>query len=50
MKTVNYYSSEEEVLVCGRGEHIDPLGREYAWYNQERLKGNMSINQQILTR
>ena len=40
-KTVNYYSSEEEVLCCGQGEHIDPLGREYAWYNQERLKGNM---------
>ena len=40
-KTVNYYSSEEEVLCCGQGEHVDPLGREYAWYNQERLKGDM---------
>ena len=36
-----YYSSEEEVLCCGQGEDIDPLQREYAWYNQERLKGNM---------
>ncbi|MBQ6339455.1 MAG: hypothetical protein IJI36_09935, partial [Kiritimatiellae bacterium] len=36
---VNYHSSEEEVLRCGNGESHFPLQREWAWYNQERIKG-----------
>ena len=36
--TVNYYSSEEEVLKNGSGNDPWP-GREYAWYYQETHKG-----------
>ena len=36
--TVNYYSSEEEVLKNGSGNDPYP-GREYAWYYQETHKG-----------
>ena len=39
VNTVNYYSSEEEVLRCGNGEWRQPLQRAYSWYNQERIKG-----------
>lgn len=39
---VNYYSSEEEVLKCDpSGAEYDFLSRSWAWYNQERNKGNM---------
>lgn len=40
-KVVNYYSDEDEVLMCGYGEDRFPISRDYAWYNQERYKGVM---------
>ena len=43
--TVNYYSSEEEVLACGNGETYFPLQRRWAWYNQERYKGTKNLFQ-----
>ena len=42
---VNYHSSEEEVLRCGNGETHFPLQREWAWYNQERIKGVKPVEQ-----
>ena len=46
--TVNYYSSEEEVLECGHGEGYQPFQRRWAWYNQERYKGVKSLLQNAL--
>ncbi len=46
--TVNYYSSEEEVLKCGNGENQFTYQRAYAWYNQERYKGVKSLLQNAL--
>lgn len=43
-KAVNYYSSEEEVLQCdpsGGGKFV--LQRDWAWYNQERIKGDNPV-------
>ena len=43
-KSVNYYSSEEEVLQCdpsGGGKFV--LQRDWAWYNQERIKGDNPV-------
>ena len=40
VNVVNYYSSEDEVLMCDtNGVSHHPLQREWAWYNQERIKG-----------
>ena len=46
--TVNYYSSEEEVLKCGDGEDHNTYQRPYAWYNQERYKGDKSKLQDMV--
>lgn len=46
--TVNYYSSEEEVLRCGDGENRFTYQRAYAWYNQEHYKGVKSLLQNAL--
>ncbi len=35
---VNFYSSQDEVVCNGDGRPKD-IAREYAWYNQETLKG-----------
>ena len=40
--TVNYYSSEEEVLANGDGT-VPRLGREYAWTRQEITKGRKAV-------
>ena len=37
---VNYYSTQDEVLMCDtNGASHHPIQREWAWYNQERIKG-----------
>ncbi len=46
--TVNYYSTEDEVLKCGNGEWHYELQRKWAWYNQERYKGVKSPLQDAL--
>ena len=46
--TVNYYSPEDEVLMCGNGETHHPYQRELAWYNQERYKGVKSLIQGVI--
>ena len=46
--TVNYYSPEDEVLMCGNGEYHLPYQREYAWYCQERYKGVKSSLQNAI--
>ena len=47
-RTVNYYSSEEEVLKCGHGEDQFTYKRSYAWYNQERYKGVKDLLQSAM--
>ncbi len=42
---VNYYSSEDQVLQMGDGDDIVPTSAAYAWYNQERHKGNLLLGQ-----
>ena len=39
---VNFYSTQDEVVCDGDGEPKD-IAREYAWYNQETLKGMWSF-------
>ena len=40
VNAVNYYSTEDEVLMCEtNGASHHPVQREWAWYNQERIKG-----------
>ena len=40
VNAVNYYSTEDEVLMCEtNGVSHHPVQREWAWYNQERIKG-----------
>ena len=46
--TVNYYSSEDEVLKCDDGANHHPYQREFAWYNQERYKGVKSLIQNVI--
>ena len=43
-KTVNFYSSRDEVVANGNGEDKSKFDRMYAWYNQERLKGSRWVD------
>ncbi len=46
VNVVNYYSSEDEVLMCDtNGASHFPIQREWAWYNQERIKGVKPVEQ-----
>ena len=38
-KTVNFYSSKDEVVANGNDKVEELFSREYAWYNQEQKKG-----------
>lgn len=38
-KTVNFYSTKDEVVANGDGDWKWPLTRDLAWYNQERARG-----------
>lgn len=38
-KTVNFYSSKDEVVVNGDGDWHTILKRNFVWYNQEIRKG-----------
>lgn len=38
-KTVNFYSSKDEVVVNGDGDWHTILKRNFVWYNQENRKG-----------
>ncbi len=42
--TVNFYSSQDEVVANGNGKWKWPLTREYAWYNQERARGSYLVS------
>ena len=46
--TINYYSLEDEVLMCDDGANHHPYQREFAWYNQERYKGVKSLIQNVI--
>ena len=43
-KTVNFYSSRDEVVANGDGNEMPKFSRQYAWYNQERLKGTRWVD------
>jgi len=43
-KTVNFYSSKDEVVANGDGTEKSIFSREYAWYNQERFKGTRLVD------
>ena len=47
-KTINFYSSMDEVVANGNDEVDDVLTRDFAWYNQELAKGShlVSLNPQ----
>ena len=38
-KTINFYSSQDEVVANGNDDVDEVLSRDFAWYNQEQLKG-----------
>lgn len=43
-KTVNFYSSEDEVVANGDGSKKTFFSRSYAWYNQELAKGSHFVD------
>ena len=42
--TVNFYSSQDEVVRNGNGNWKWPLTRKFAWYNQERARGSYLVS------
>ena len=38
-RTINFYSSKDEVVANGNDDVDEVLARDFAWYNQEHLKG-----------
>lgn len=44
-RTLNFYSSEDEVVANGNGEHLRSyLSRKFAWYKQEYEKGSYVVS------
>ena len=43
-KTVNFYSSEDEVVANGDDSVDELLSRKFAWYNQEMQKGGYLVD------
>ena len=43
-RTINFYSSRDEVIQNGDGGWKQPISREFAWYNQERAKGSRLVS------
>ena len=43
-KTINFYSSRDEVVANGDGNEKKIMSRKFAWYNQERLKGTRWVD------
>lgn len=43
-KTVNFYSSQDEVVANGDDTVDDVLTRRFAWYNQEMQKGSRLVD------
>lgn len=43
-KTVNFYSSKDEVVADGDGGWKWPFTRNFAWYNQERARGKYLVS------
>ena len=43
-KTINFYSSMDEVVANGNEDVEELLSRKYAWYNQEQYKGSYLIS------
>jgi len=42
--TINFYSSQDEVVANGNGKWKWPLTRRFAWYNQERARGSYLVS------
>ena len=42
--TINFYSSQDEVVANGNGNWKNPLTRKFAWYNQERARGSYLVS------
>ncbi len=42
--TINFYSSQDEVVANGNGNWKWPLTRKFAWYNQERKRGSYLVS------
>ena len=42
--TINFYSSGDEVVKNGSDKVNSLLSREYAWYNQDRVKGFVLVS------